>query len=75
MTGTFDDWGKSEQLDKVGDNFEKEVNLPSADEKYHYKFVVDDNWVIDRDAPQEDDGSYNINNVLLPKDIKKHTGR
>ena len=74
VTGTFDDWGKTEQLNKVGDFFEKEVNLPSADEKIYYKFVVDDVWIIDPTAPQEDDGSHNINNVLLPKDIKKHTG-
>lgn len=37
VTGTFDDWGKTEKLEKVGDVFEKEVNLPSADEKYYYK--------------------------------------
>lgn len=74
VTGTFDDWGKSEQLNQVGDTWEKEVNLPSADEKYYYKFVVDDNWVIDPTAPQEDDGHFNINNVLLPKDIKRHEG-
>lgn len=74
VTGTFDDWGKSEQLNKVGDTWEKEVNLPSADEKIYYKFVVDEDWVIDPTAPKEDDGHYNINNVLLPKDIKRHAG-
>jgi hypothetical protein len=37
VTGTFDDWGKTEKLEKVGDVFEKEVTLPSADEKYYYK--------------------------------------
>jgi hypothetical protein len=37
VTGTFDDWAKTEKLEKVGDVFEKEVQLPSADEKYYYK--------------------------------------
>jgi hypothetical protein len=37
VTGTFDGWGKTEKLEKVGDVFEKEVTLPSADEKYYYK--------------------------------------
>ena len=37
VTGTFDDWGKTEKLEKVGDVWEKEVQLPLADEKYYYK--------------------------------------
>jgi hypothetical protein len=37
VTGTFDRWGKTEKLEKVGDVFEKEVTLPSADKKYDYK--------------------------------------
>ena len=71
VTGTFDDWGKSEQLQKVGQVFEKEVQLSSADEKILYKFVVDDQWVTDPEAPKEDDGHYNVNNVLYPGNIKR----
>lgn len=37
MTGTFDDWSKSEKLAKSGDHFAKDVALPSADEKIYYK--------------------------------------
>jgi len=37
VTGTFDDWGKTVKLDKKGDIFEKEVELPETDEKVHYK--------------------------------------
>jgi Glycogen recognition site of AMP-activated protein kinase len=37
VTGTFDDWGNSEKLDKVGDTFEKEVQLPDASKKILYK--------------------------------------
>ncbi|KIW11552.1 hypothetical protein PV08_10853 [Exophiala spinifera] len=70
VTGTFDDWGKTEKLDKVGEIWEKEVQLPKADQKILYKFVVNDNWVIDTEAPHEDDGHGNVNNVLLPENIK-----
>merc|ERR1712000_738111 len=41
-----------------------------ADKKILYKFVVNDNWVIDPEAPQEDDGHGNLNNVLYPDQIK-----
>ncbi|KAI1490101.1 hypothetical protein F5X96DRAFT_637971 [Biscogniauxia mediterranea] len=37
VTGTFDDWSKSEKLKKVGDHFEKKVQLPTASEKIYYK--------------------------------------
>jgi hypothetical protein len=47
------------------------VHLPSADEKIFYKFVVDDEWITDHEAPQEEDGHFNINNVLYPNEIKK----
>ncbi|KAH0845728.1 hypothetical protein AYO21_05937 [Fonsecaea monophora] len=70
VTGTFDDWGKSVKLDKVGEIWEKEVDLPVADKKIFYKFVVNDQWIIDPEAPQEDDGRGNVNNVLLPENIK-----
>ena len=70
VTGTFDDWGKSVQLNKVGDFWEKDVDLPKADEKILYKFVVNDQWIIDPEAPQEDDGHGNVNNVLHPHQIK-----
>ncbi len=37
MTGTFDNWSKSEKLIKTGDVFEKNVTLSSATEKIYYK--------------------------------------
>lgn len=73
VTGTFDDWSKSEKLEKVGDIFVKDVTLPSAAEKIYYKFVVDGNWVTDHTAPQENDASGNLNNVLTTERIVKHT--
>ncbi|OTA84628.1 carbohydrate-binding module family 48 protein [Hypoxylon sp. CO27-5] len=69
VTGTFDDWKKTEQLEKVGDHFEKAVTLQNASEKIYYKFVVDGNWVTDHTAPKEVDASGNENNVLTPDRI------
>lgn len=37
MTGTFDNWSKSEKLEKKGDLFIKDVTLSNADEKIYYK--------------------------------------
>jgi len=37
VTGTFDDWGNSEKLNKVGDTFEKEVQLSDASKNILYK--------------------------------------
>lgn len=37
VTGTFDNWSKSEKMDKVGDVFEKAVDLPDTSEKIYYK--------------------------------------
>ena len=36
VTGTFDDWGKTVKLDRVGDIFTKEVSLPTGN-RIHYK--------------------------------------
>jgi hypothetical protein len=69
VTGTFDGWSKSEQLDKVGDHFEKTVTLPELTEKVYYKFVVDGRWTTDHTAPQEKDHEGNENNVLLPENL------
>lgn len=71
VTGTFDNWEKTEQLEKKGDIFEKKVKLPVATEKIYYKFVVDGEWITDHEAPQEPDPRGNVNNYLLPKDMSK----
>ena len=35
--------------------------------------MVDDEWIVDDNAPKEDDGHYNVNNVLQPHEITKST--
>ncbi|KAJ5648299.1 Immunoglobulin E-set [Penicillium lividum] len=72
VTGTFDDWGKTVKLDRVGDIFAKEVSLPIG-EKIYYKFVVDGIWTTDKRTREENDGSNNLNNVLLPEEIQPRT--
>jgi hypothetical protein len=37
VTGTFDGWKKTEKLEKVGDRFEKLVQLDDASQKIDYK--------------------------------------
>lgn len=37
VTGTFDNWSKSEKLERVGDVFKKDVQLANAGEKIYYK--------------------------------------
>ncbi|KAI1762155.1 carbohydrate-binding module family 48 protein [Hypoxylon sp. FL1150] len=69
VTGTFDEWKKTEKLEKVGGHFEKAVTLKDASEKIYYKFVVDGNWITDHTAPKEVDESGNENNVLTPDRI------
>ncbi|OHE91990.1 hypothetical protein CORC01_12726 [Colletotrichum orchidophilum] len=71
VTGTFDNWTKSEKLEKVGSSFEKTVTLADASEKIYYKFVVDNNWITDHTAPQEPDHEGNVNNFLNPDQIVK----
>lgn len=37
VTGTFDGWKKTEELEKVGEHFEKNVQLSDASQKIYYK--------------------------------------
>ncbi|KAK4989035.1 Cruciform DNA binding protein [Elasticomyces elasticus] len=73
VTGTFDNWSKSVKLDKKGDTFEKLVNLPSADAKILYKFVVDGDWTTDHTAPSENDHFGYVNNVLHTDQLDKRS--
>ncbi|KAK3305372.1 uncharacterized protein B0T15DRAFT_397350 [Chaetomium strumarium] len=71
VTGTFDNWTKSQQLERVGQIFQKTVTLPESSDKIYYKFVVDGTWTTDHTAPQEKDHEGNDNNVLLPEQMDK----
>lgn len=70
VTGTFDNWTKSVKLEKVGDVFEKTVELAPTT-KIYYKFVADNNWTTNESLPKEPDHEGNVNNFLTPDDFIK----
>ncbi|KAK9323007.1 hypothetical protein V1517DRAFT_113492 [Lipomyces orientalis] len=63
VTGSFDNWSKSAPLAQNLDG-SWSVSIPLPSEKIAYKFVVDNNWVIDPSAKTETDASGITNNVL-----------
>ncbi|KAF2151482.1 carbohydrate-binding module family 48 protein [Myriangium duriaei CBS 260.36] len=69
VTGTFDNWAKTEKLEKNASGFEKKVQLSKVEDKIRYKFVVDGNWTTDHLAPSETDESGNVNNILTPEHL------
>ncbi|KAL7786253.1 carbohydrate-binding module family 48 protein [Trichoderma ceciliae] len=71
VTGTFDNWTKSEQLAKEGDVFQKRVTLKDASQKIYFKFVVDGKWTVNESTPKEADHEGNVNNFITPEDILK----
>ncbi|KAK9374507.1 uncharacterized protein V1513DRAFT_445869 [Lipomyces chichibuensis] len=68
VTGSFDNWSKSAPLAQNVDG-SWSVSIPLPSEKIIYKFVVDNNWVIDANAKTETDSSGITNNVLDLDDI------
>jgi len=70
VTGTFDDWGKTVKLDRKGDFFEKDVQLPNKD-KIRYKFVVNGEWIPNSHLPQEIDEHGNVTNVFHPHQLEE----
>jgi hypothetical protein len=68
VVGRCKNWNKWQQLDKVGDVFEKTVVFTSSG-KILYQFVVDDKWVISHTAATETDEQGIVNNVIHPHDL------
>lgn len=66
VTGTFDDWSKTEKLVKTGDVFEKDVTLPSAAEKIYYKVRNTTNTI----PPSIGAGQYKLSMVIWSIHIK-----
>lgn len=73
VTGTFDNWTKSVQLEKEGNVFSKTVDLKEPEGKIYYKFIVDGNWIINQSAPNEPDLEGNVNNFITPDQINAET--
>ncbi|KAG5928321.1 hypothetical protein E4U42_000864 [Claviceps africana] len=75
VTGSFDGWTKSVTLEKDRGVFQKTIDISEKDaaNKIYYKFVVDDNWVINESYPHEADHQGNLNNFLTAEDLLKPT--
>ncbi|HKP86525.1 MAG TPA: DUF3471 domain-containing protein [Blastocatellia bacterium] len=67
LAGSFNNWNQSKLLfAREGDEWVCRIDLLPG--KYTYKFVVDGIWMTDPGNPaEEDDGSGNINSVLIVK--------
>ncbi|KAK6514355.1 hypothetical protein TWF506_008751 [Arthrobotrys conoides] len=68
VTGSFDNWTKSEKLTKTADGSHVGV-VTVPIEKITYKYVVDGTWTTDPKQRIEPDASGNDNNYLLVEDI------
>ncbi|KAF4946187.1 hypothetical protein FGADI_11379 [Fusarium gaditjirri] len=73
VTGTFDNWTKSVQLEKEGNVFSKTVDLKEPEGKIYYKFIVDGKWIINQSAPNEPDLEGNVNNFITPDQLHTET--
>lgn len=73
VTGSFDNWAKSELMDKdpTTGQFSKSVKLPQG--KVEYKYLVDGEWELDTTAKTEDNGNGIKNNYLLAGDINERS--
>jgi CubicO group peptidase (beta-lactamase class C family) len=67
LAGSFNNWNTTQTLfAREGQEWVGRIDL--APGKYAYKFVVDGEWMVDPNNPvTEDDGSGNINSVLVVK--------
>jgi len=67
LTGSFNSWDENNyQMIKTKNGWEYTLRLAGG--KHHYKFIVDDNWIVDPNNPiQEYDYEGNINSVYIVK--------
>ncbi len=65
LAGSFNGWNKTaNEMKREGNMWAATVKLKPG--KYTYKFVLDDDrWITDPGAKAEDDGSGNMNSVLI----------
>lgn len=67
LSGSFNDWSESDYLmTKTSKGWVYKTMLPGG--KHHYKYIVDDTWILDPHNPvKEYDGKGNINSVCMVK--------
>ncbi|WP_109302359.1 glycogen-binding domain-containing protein [Aquimarina sp. AU474] len=67
LSGSFNDWSENDfEMKKTKNGWLYNTMLSGG--KHHYKFIVDDSWILDPDNPiKEYDGKGNINSVCMIK--------
>lgn len=67
LSGTFNNWSETElKMTKIDIGWTYTLYLSGG--KHHYKFIVDDNWIVDPDNPVKEYDEYgNINSVKMVK--------
>ena len=67
LSGSFNGWNEKElKMTKVDDGWEIAILLSGG--KHHYKYIVDNEWMVDPDnTVKEFDGHGNINSVKMVK--------
>lgn len=64
VTGTFNDWNPSGYtMQRNGEKWELNIYLPPG--KHLYKFIVDDQWMIDPGNPHWEQNEHNTGNSIL----------
>ncbi|OZJ06475.1 hypothetical protein BZG36_00575 [Bifiguratus adelaidae] len=76
-TGTFDNWGRTLELhrDPSSNAFIGKVDLPAGGHRIYYKYVVDGEWTIDKNAPSQPDEQGNVNNYVDPPPAQEAAGQ
>ncbi len=67
LTGSFNNWSENEfKMAKTKSGWVATLMLSGG--KYHYKYIVDNKWILDPDnAVKEYDGKGNVNSVCIVK--------
>ncbi|WP_281989887.1 glycogen-binding domain-containing protein [Aquimarina aggregata] len=67
LSGSFNEWSENIcEMNKTEEGWKQTLMLSAG--KYHYKFIVDDKWILDPDNPvREYDYNGNINSVCIVK--------
>lgn len=68
LAGDFNNWNEKQLVMNKSNDGTWNYAIPLSGGKYHYKFIVDGNWVLDPDnTVKEYDGNGHINSVCIIK--------
>ncbi|CCE66123.1 hypothetical protein TPHA_0O01560 [Tetrapisispora phaffii CBS 4417] len=76
IVGQFNSWGepialqlKSNERDVEEFQLELPVSIENGSDKLHFKFIVDDNWVVSDEYKKDTDANGNENNYIEKSDL------